>query len=131
SAAIGDGVGQGQVTSLTGTVGMNGDQVGDTAAFHIGGAHRVTGCLGGDHDDVQIVAGLDLTVMDVETVGKAQCGAGADMGSDFLLVDAGNVLVRQQHHHDVGLLHGRRDVCHSQTGNGSLLTRGTVGAQTH
>ena len=60
------------------------------------------GTLRGDHDHVQVLARANLFEMNVEPVRERQCGALAEVGFDLLRVKHALVLIRRQHHHDVG-----------------------------
>src|SRR5690606_20026978 len=90
AAAVGHGVGHGQVARLAGNVLMDGDQVGHTAALAVGAANRVARSLGCDHDDVDVGARLDLAVVDVEAVGESQRSAGLQVGFDVVAIDLGD-----------------------------------------
>ena len=67
------------------------------------------GALGRDHDDVQVLAGLDLAEVDVEAVGEGQRRALLDVGGDLLAVEPGLVLVRGQDHDHIGAGDGLLD----------------------
>ena len=66
----------------------------------------MSGALGGDHDDVYILGGLDAAKVDVEAVGEGQGLAGGQVGSDALLIQGGLLLVVDQDHDHVGSLGG-------------------------
>jgi hypothetical protein len=54
----------------------------------------------------------DLAVVDVEPVRERERRALLDVRLDAFLVHGGDVLVRHQHHHDVGALHRVLDLGH-------------------
>ena len=56
------------------------------------------------HDDIQIGTRHHLVIVDVEAVGEGQRGAFLDVRLDILVIHSRDVLVRQQHHHDIGSL---------------------------
>ena len=57
------------------------------------------------HDDVQIGTRHHLVVVNVEAVREGQRGALLDVRLDVVVIDGGNVLVRQEHHDHIGILH--------------------------
>src|SRR5690606_30071705 len=116
TAAVGAGVGQGNILGAAGGVLVDGDQGGHAAPFHVGAAHGVAGALGGDHDHVQVGAGHDQLEVDVEAVGKGQGRAFLQVGGDAGVVDIPLVLVGGEDHHQVGALHGVLDLGHFQAG---------------
>ena len=87
----------------------NRDQVRHAATLRIRAANRVARCLRRDHDHVEVGARDHRAVVDVEAVRECQRRALLDVRVDFLRVHVGDLLVRQQHHHDVGALHRFRD----------------------
>ena len=62
------------------------------------------GPLGGDHDDVDVLGGLDAAEVDVEAVGEGQGLALGQVGLDGLLVELGLLLIVDEDHDDVGVL---------------------------
>src|SRR5690606_33745655 len=104
------------VLGLAGGVLVNRDQIGDATALDELGAYGMTGRLGRDHDDVEIGAGHDLVVVDVEAVGEGQHRALLQIGLDVVLVDGALVFVRSQQHDDVGPLAGLVDALDGETG---------------
>ena len=70
----------------------------------------MAGPLGGDHEDVQIGARLDLAEMDVKAVGEGHGGAFPYMGLDLVTVQGRLVFVRGEYHDHVrpgdGILYG-------------------------
>src|SRR5690606_29551730 len=125
AAADGASVGQADVAGGTGLVLVHGDQCGHAAPLVVGAAHGVAGGLGSHHDDVDVIARLNLTVVDVEAVSKGQHGAGLDVGGDVVAVDLSDVLVGQQDHDEIGGLHGVAHFLNLQAG---ILGLGPGGA---
>jgi len=128
-ATVGSSVGQGQIPGLLGGVLVDGDQGRHAATLEEFGAHGVARALGGDHDHVQIFTGHHLVVMHVEAVGEGQSGTLLHVGFHFGVIDFGNGFVRQQHHDQIGALHGLGDFFHFQTGLFGLGPGGTGFAQ--
>jgi hypothetical protein len=58
-----------------------------------------------DHDHVQVSARDDLAKMDVEAVREAERGALLHIRLDVLAIGRRDVLVRHEHHHEVGAFH--------------------------
>jgi hypothetical protein len=56
------------VAGLAAGVLLDGDEAGDAAALDEFAADEVAGALGGDHDDVDVLRGLDVLEVDVEAV---------------------------------------------------------------
>ena len=75
-------------------------------------------------------SGLDVAVVDVEAVGKAQGVAGLQVGLHKLFVDGGLRLVGGEDHDDVGLLGGGGHVGHLKACLAGLVGRGGTLAQT-
>ena len=69
-------VGQGDIPGVAGGVLAHAGQVGHAGALGVLTADDVAGALGGAHDDVHVLGGLDVAVVDVEAVGKGQGVAG-------------------------------------------------------
>ena len=103
-AADAFGVGQGDLFGFAAGVLIDGDQVGDAAAFHEDVADQMAGALGGDHDDVDVRGRNDLAEVNVEAVGESKGFAGGQVRLDVLLVDVGLAFIRSQVHDDVSLL---------------------------
>ena len=85
--------------------------------------------LGGDHDDVEILAWGDLAEMDVEPVGKGERRALLDVGRNLVAVEGSLVLVWGEDHDDVGALHRLLDRTHLETRVRGLGRRGRAGPQ--
>ena len=101
-------VSQADVPGIAGGILLHGNQAGYTLACQVLAAHGVAGALGGDHDDVHVLGGLDAAEVDVEAVGEGQSLAGSQVGLDALLVQGGLLLVVNQDHDDIGGLGGFR-----------------------
>ena len=86
---------------MAGGVLFNGKKSRYALAVLVFPTHGVTRSLGSDHHNVHISGGLDQLEADVEAVGKAQHLAGAQVGSDLLLVDVLLEFIGQQHHDPV------------------------------
>jgi hypothetical protein len=99
-------MGQGGGAGLAGGVLLDGDEAGHAAALDVLAADQVARALGGDHDDVHVLRGLDDVEMDVEAVGPDEGLAGLEVREDVGLVDGLLDLVRKQDLDDVGLLGG-------------------------
>src|SRR5262249_15688892 len=78
-AAIGGSIGKSQIASLAGLVLVDGDQRGHATTALVFRTHSVARALGGDHDHVEVSAGNDLVVVDIEAVGKSQGRARLDV----------------------------------------------------
>ena len=115
----------------TGNVLIDGNQLRNALACDEGGTHRVAGGLRGHHDDVEILAGFDLTEVDVEAVGKRERRTFADAGKDLFVIDLGNRFVRDQHHNDVRGLHGVFDRRHGKARGLSFFPGSAVFADAH
>ena len=96
---------QREVARHAGGVLVDRDQHRHAAALLEGRAHRVARRLRRDHDHVEVGARLDQAVVDVEAVRERERRALLHVRTDRLRVDLRVVLVRQQDHHDVGVLH--------------------------
>ena len=92
-AADAPAVGQGDVPGVAGGVLPRRPGQARRSLRCTGATDDVAGALGGAHDDVDILGGLDVAVVDVEAVGKGQGVAGLEVILDVLLVDLGLGLV--------------------------------------
>src|SRR5699024_6579861 len=101
-AADAQSVGKANVQSVAGGVLLHGDEAGHALAGLVLRAHRVAGALGGDHDDVDILGGLDAAEVDVEAVGKGQGLALGEVGLDALFIQGRLLFVVDKNHDDVG-----------------------------
>ena len=114
-------IGQRDIARLaTGVLGDR-DQRGHAAALGVGRAHEVAGTLRRDHDHVDFRLREDLLEVHVEAMREGQRRALLDVRLDRLLVDLRLVLVRQQHHHEVGTLDRVIDFLDGETGCLRLL----------
>src|SRR5690606_14558456 len=129
AAAVGGSVGQGDVLGLAGLVLIDSDQGRHAAALEVLGTHGVARALRRDHDDVEVVTRDHLVVVNVEAVGEGQGGTLLHVGGNVVLVHGRDVLVRQQHHDDISVLHGRGDFRHGVTGGLGLAPGSTALAQ--
>src|SRR5574343_887765 len=128
-AAVSSGVGQGDILGLAGNVLVNRDQGRHAATFQVLGTNGVAGTLRSDHDHVEVGARHDLVVMHIETVGKSQRGALLDVRLNVVLVDFGNVFVRQKDHDEVSGGNGILDFGNIATSPFGLGPGGTALAQ--
>ena len=64
-------------------------------------ADDVTGALGSDHDNVNVLRSSDGLEVDVEAVCKGQCLALGHVGSNLGVVDIGAQLIGHQHHDNI------------------------------
>src|SRR5690606_17033428 len=109
---------------------INRNKVRHTTALRVGTTNGVARGFGGNHDDVDVIARNHLAVVHVKAVSKCQCGTGLDVASNLSVVDLGDVLVGQQNHDDVGLLHGIGHFSNLKAGVDSLVPGGAPLAQT-
>ena len=65
--------------------------------------------LGRHHDHVHVGVRHHLVVMDVEAVRECQRRTLLQIGLDVAVIDGGDGLVGEQHHHDIGAGHGLAD----------------------
>ena len=107
-SADGRAVGEGDVEGVAGGVLVGADEAGRALAGEVLGAHGVTGGLGGDHDDVDVLGRHDAAVVDVEAVSEGDGLTGGEVRLDVLLVHLGLKLVVDEDHDDVCPLGGLR-----------------------
>ena len=81
--------------SFAGIVLIDGNKHRRAGTGDVGGTHRVTGSLRGDHDDIQVLARNDLRVVDVKAVSKRQGRTLFDVRFDLLVVNVGNEKARR------------------------------------
>ena len=86
----------------------------------------MSGAFGGDHDDIQVVAGLNLAEVDVEAVREGEGGTLARVRADLGLVDFGLGFVRGEHHDDGGGFGGFGDFGGFEAGFLGFFPRGAV-----
>ncbi len=122
------GVGQRQVARLLRRILVDCDQHRHAAALRERRAHGVARRLGRNHHHVEVGARHDLSEVDVESVRKGQCRAFLEAGLD-LLVDGADILIRQQDHDEIGVLHGVGRLLHIEAGLLGLVPGSTALAQ--
>ena len=101
TAANARSVSQRDVMSVARSIVLNRDQARHAAAFLIFAAHSVARAFRGDHDDINGFLWLNQVEMHVQTMGKRQGRAIANVWRDFIVIDVSLQLVRGQHHDDV------------------------------
>ena len=106
SAADAQRISQTQIPGIAGGVLLNSDEAGNALAGLILAADSVAGALGGDHDDVDILGGLDAAEMDIEAVGEGQGLALGQVGFDGFLIQLGLLFIVDEDHDDIGHLGG-------------------------
>ena len=129
AAADGRGIGQGQFQGIARGVLGHRHQTGDAAALQVFAAHGVAGALGGDHEHVEIGAGLDQLEVDVEAMGEDQGGALLQVGGQIGVVQLGLQLVGGEDHHHVAPLGGLGRGQDLEALGLGLLGGGRAGAQ--
>ena len=117
-------VSQGSLLGAAGGVLVNGDELGNAAADFKLRTNGVTGAHGGDHGNVDVLAGLDEAEVDVEAVGEHQHGAGLEVILDAGFVNFRGEFVGDEHHHHIGF-GGLRDGQGSKLVFLGLLSGGT------
>ena len=125
-AADAPAVGQRDVPGVAGGVLLHAREVGHAGALGELATDDVARALGGAHDDVDVLGGLDVAVVDVEAVREGEGVAGLEVVLDVLLVDLGLSLVGGEDHDDVRLLGGGVHVDDLEAGLAGLL--GGLGA---
>src|SRR5690349_22586660 len=101
AVAIGQRLGEG----IAGRVLVNGQERRHTATLLVLAAHKVTGTLGRDQRDIEILARLDQLEVDVEAVREEKGGAFLDRLL-HLLVELSLREIGNQHRDQRGTLHG-------------------------
>jgi hypothetical protein len=120
-----------QLTGLAAGVLLDGEQGGHALAVLVLPAHGVAGPLGRDHHHIHIGGGLNQAEADVEAVGEAQHLAGAQMGSNLLLIHRLLGLVGEEHHDPVGLAAGVGHAQHLQAIGPGFLGRAAALVEAH
>ena len=115
-AADAFGVSQADGLGVAGGVLMHRQEAGDADAFDKEFPYPVAGGFGGDHQHIDIVRGQHFPVVDAETVGKHQGGAGAQIGGNLLAVGVALHMVGNQHHQHIGGGSHFRDIGDGQAG---------------
>src|SRR5690606_34520679 len=131
TTAVSRCVGQSHVASSAGLVLVNSDQVRNAAALAVGATNRVTRSLGSNHDDVDIVTGHNLAVVNVKAVSKCQSSARLDVLGNLVAVNLSNVFVGQQDHDDVSALDGFGHFLNFQASVLGFAPGSAAFAQTH
>jgi hypothetical protein len=91
----------------------------------------VTGRLGRDHHNVEIVARRHLAVVNIETVRECERCAFFDIRGDFFTVDLRDMLVGHQHHHKICAFDCVSDLLYVKTGFSRFLPGRAITAQAH
>ena len=131
AAAVGGGIRQCDVTGSTGLVLVHRDQMRHAATLGVCRTHGVAWRLRCNHDHVQIGAWHDLTVVNVEAVGKRDCRALLGVWRHVFSIDLTDVFIWQQDHDDVRILDRIVDFSHVQAGVLGLVPRCAALAQTN
>ena len=121
------GVGQRQLLGLAAGVLVDGDQRRHALALFVLAAHEVTGALGGDHDDVDVLGRHDLAEVDVEAVGEHEDLAVLELGGHVAAVETACTLVGHQHDDQVAALGGLGGAQHLEAGLLGALGVGRAG----
>ena len=95
---------QTDIPCVAGSILLNSDQAGYALAYLVLGTYGVAGALGSDHDNVNVLGGLDAAEVDVEAVCKSQSLALGQVGLDALLVELCLLLVVDEDHNDISNL---------------------------
>ncbi len=95
-------VGKADIVRVTGVILINGNQARDSLAGFIFAANRVARPFRGNHKHINVLRRLDQLVMDVEAMGKCQRFPFGQVGGNLRFVDVSLLLIRNQHHNDVG-----------------------------
>src|SRR5579885_1985497 len=82
-------VGERHIECFSGGVLMNGQQARNAATFGIGLADQFARALGSDEDDIVFFSGIDLTVMNVESMREKHCRSGLEIRRHFLFIKFG------------------------------------------
>ena len=128
-AAYRGGVRQRKIARLAACILMDRDQHRRPSALHVRRTHRVSRRLGRDHHHVDVVARLNLAVVDIEAVREGERRALANVRLDLVAVDRGDMLVGHQHHHEVGALDSFGDFSDLEAGFFRLVPRSPSLAQ--
>ena len=105
-AADARGIRQRVILRLTGSILVDGDEVGHAFAFQILAADGVAGALRRDHHHVDILRRLDAAKVDVEAVREGEDHAGAQIRLDVFMIHRGLLFVVDEDHDHVGDLGG-------------------------
>ena len=102
-AADARGVGQRIVLRLAGGVLIHGDEVRHALALEVLAADGVARALRGDHDDVDVLRGLNAAEMNVKAVGERKCFTLGKVGLDAFLIKLSLLFVVDKNHNNVSL----------------------------
>ena len=100
------GPGEGCLFGVAALVLIDGDEGGHTLAFLILAANRMTGSLGGNHDDINMLRRSDCLEMDRKPMAEKQRVARVEIRCDVLFIDLRNGEVRDGNKDNIGLFHG-------------------------
>ena len=95
-------VGEPDVVGVAGGVLVDGQQHRHPGAALVFGAHRMAGALGRDHEDVEVVAGLDEAEVDGQPVRHGQRRAFLQVVAEMVVIERRVALVGGQDHDHVG-----------------------------
>ena len=121
------GPGEGCLLGLAALVLIDSDECGYSLAFLVLATDGVTGTLGSDHDDVDMLGWFDRLEVDRKTVTEEEGVARVEIRSDILLVDTWDREIRHGDKDHIGALHGLRRVIDFETellGDGAALALG-------
>ena len=130
ACAVGSSVRHGDFTGFTGFVLVNSDQLRNTRTFGIGATNGMAGSLRGNHPNFKVGSRSDLTVVNVEAVGKSQSSAFFQVRFDLFFVDLGDLFVRKKDHHNICVFCRIFDCGYLQTGSFDFLPGSAVFADT-
>ena len=105
---------QSDVAGRAGFILIDSDQVRHAATLSISTAYGVAWCFRSDHDDVQISAWHNLSVVNVEAMCKRKYRALLGVRCNVFVVHLSDIFIRQQNHDDVSSFHCFIDFCHFQ-----------------
>jgi len=98
------GPGEGGLFGIAALVLVDGDEGGDTLSFLVLAADGVTGALGSDHDNVNMLGRLDRLEVDREAVAEEESVTRVEIWGDILLIDLRDCEIGNSHKDHVGLL---------------------------
>ena len=92
------------ILSVACSILLNSDKAGNTLACLVLTSYSVSGALGSDHDNVNVLGGNDAAEVNVEAVCKSKCLACSHIRSDVALINISLLLIGDKDHNDVGNL---------------------------
>src|SRR5690625_4727266 len=116
SAAIGAGIRHANITSGTGIILVNGNQMRYATALGVGAAHGVARSLGGYHNHIHIITRYYLPIVHIKAVGESQGSALLHVTLDVIPIHLGNMLIGQQDHYHISILHSGGNFSDLQAG---------------